>query len=440
MGSDGFGKIYFDNYHLVQTIGIVALSYILFMGGLSVEIKEIKPVFFRGLSLATVGVFITAMLTGFITHKFLNLGLKECFLLGAIISSTDAAAVFSVLRSKNISLKNNLKPLLEFESGSNDPMAVFLTLGVISLITGAAKGLISLCFMLIKQMILGILIGILIGKFAVWLINKIKLEYNGLYVVITTGIVLLSYSLSEILGGNGFMSVYVTGLTMAAAKFVHKKMLIKFHDGIAWLMQIAMFTALGLLVFIKEAYSIIKSALLVACILMFISRPVSVFLSLMPFRMNIKEKLMISWTGLRGAAPIVLATFPLTYGIKNSHTIFDIVFFVVIISVILQGSTIPLMAKLLGVDAPVSDKFYSPIEFEGDGSGKKMLELQISRKSQLVHKPLKDIKLPEDTLVAMFSRNGENHIPSGNTIFEECDIVTVFLEGKNEDKIREIFS
>lgn len=233
--------------------------------------------------------------------------------------------------------------------------------------------------MLIKQMSIGILAGILIGKFAVRLINKIKLEYNGLYVVITTGIVLLSYSLSEILGGNGFMSVYTTGLTMAAAKFVHKKMLVKFHDGIAWLMQIAMFTALGLLVFIKEACPIIKPALLVACILMFIARPISVFISLAPFKMSIKEKLMISWTGLRGAAPIVLATFPLTYGIQNSHTIFDIVFFVVIISVILQGSTIPLMAKFLGVDAPISKEFHSPIEFEGEESGKRCLSCRFQK-------------------------------------------------------------
>ncbi len=293
--------------------------------------------------------------------------------------------------------------------------------------------------MLIKQMSIGILAGILIGKFAVRLINKIKLEYNGLYVVITTGIVFLSYSLSEILGGNGFMSVYTTGLTMAAAKFVHKKMLVKFHDGIAWLMQIAMFTALGLLVFIKEAYPIIRPALLVVCILMFIARPISVFISLAPFKMSIKEKLMISWTGLRGAAPIVLATFPLTYGIQNSHTIFDIVFFVVIISVILQGSTIPLMAKFLGVDAPISKEFHSPIEFEGEESGKKMLELQISKKSLLLNKTLKDIELPKNTLIVMFSRNDERHIPSGKTVFEECDIVTVFLDNKNEDAVREIF-
>ncbi|MCD7779150.1 MAG: potassium/proton antiporter [Candidatus Gastranaerophilales bacterium] len=438
-GSDGIGSIYFDNYYTAQFIGIIALVYILFMGGLSVNMKEVKPVVGSGIILATIGVLITTVITGFLGHYFLDLNFKECLLLGAIVSSTDAAAVFSILRSKDINLKKNLKPLLEFESGSNDPMAVFLTISAVSLITGEITSYYDLIFMFFKQMILGIIFGFVIGKAAVKLINKIRLEYNGLYVVLTTAIVAFAYSLPPVIGGNGFMSVYVCGLTMSASKFVHKRMLTNFHDGIAWLMQIIMFLMLGLLVFVKNLYYVIKPALIITLILVFIARPIAVFISMIGFKESFKEKLFISWVGLRGAAPIVLATFPLLAGINHSHEIFNIIFFVVIVSVVIQGTTIPLTAKLLNVDAPASKNINSPIEFEAGESDKKLFEFQIECHAPAVNKALKDLILPNDTLITMISRGSDYLIPSGNTIFEECDIVFIFSDYSNEDKLKEIF-
>lgn len=438
-GSDGPGNIYFDDYYAAQFIGVIALAYILFMGGLSVDIKEVKPIFKKGITLATLGVFLTAIITGFLGHYFLDFNLYECLLLGSIVSSTDAAAVFSILRSKDISLKNNLKPLLEFESGSNDPMAVFLTVGMISLITGEISSFHDLIFMFLRQMALGISLGFIIGKLAVKLINKIHLEYNGLYVVLTIAIVAFAYSFPAIIGGNGFMSVYVCGLTMSASNFVHKKMLTKFHDGIAWLMQIVMFLILGLLVFVKDLYPVAKPALILTLILVFIARPLAVFISMIPFKSSLNEKLLISWVGLRGAAPIVLATFPLLANIDHSHEIFCIIFFVVLVSVVIQGTTIPLAAKLLKVDAPAPKNLNSPIEFEAGESSKKLFEFQISKHSEAVNHTLKDLALPSDTLITMVSRGGDYLIPSGKTTFEECDIVFILSDHKNEETLKEIF-
>lgn len=343
-GSDGILGIYFEDFTLAQYVGIIAISYILFMGGMSVNINELKPVFKEGAVLATLGVFVTGILVGVCSYYLLDLSLLECMLLGAIISSTDAAAVFGVLRSKSISLANNLKPLLEFESGSNDPMAVFLTLGVIGLIT-AELNVQGLVFDFFKQMALGIAFGYLIAKLTVWILNKIRLEYDSLYVVITLASVLFAYSFISIIGGNGFIGVYVLGLAMASMKFVNKKTLIKFHDAVAWLMQIVMFLILGLLVNFKDGFAYTKQAFLIALILTFIARPIAVFLTTFMFKRSIKERLMISWVGLRGAAPIVLATFPLTENVPHAMEIFNIVFFVVIISVLLQGTTIPVYSK-----------------------------------------------------------------------------------------------
>lgn len=436
-GSDGFGGIYFDDFYVAQFVGIVALTFILFMGGLSVKIEDIRPVFKKGLSLATVGVFITAIIVGFLSHYFLKFSILECMLLGGIVSSTDAAAVFSVLRSKNISLKNNLKPLLEFESGSNDPMAVFLTVGIISLINGELQSAWGLIGMFFQQMLLGVICGFLLAKAVVWLMNKIKLEYDGLYIVIMLATVLLGYSLTSLIGGNGFMCVYVCGLVMAASNFVHKNTLVKFHDGIAWIMQIVMFLILGLLVFVKEVMVVAVPALIVALILIFVARPVSVFVSLLPFKMKMNERLMISWVGLRGAAPIVLATFPLMSGISHSHEIFNVVFFVVVVSVLVQGTTIPAMAKLLKVDAPIDKLHNSILEYDAANTNNKMIEFVIPEKSVAVGKNLFELGLPEKSIIAMIFRDNDYIIPSGGTIIHDSDVLFVLMDREYEQEVRD---
>ncbi len=442
-GSDGIGGIYFEDYMFAQSVGIVAISYILFMGGLSVDIDELKPVFTEGAVLATLGVFATGIIVGVCSYYFLNLTFLQCMLLGAIISSTDAAAVFSVLRSKSISLSHNLKPLLEFESGSNDPMAVFLTVGIIGLIT-AQLDVTSLIFDFFKQMILGCTFGYLIAKATVWLINKIKLEYDSLYIVITLASVLFCYSFISMIGGNGFIGVYVCGLAMASMKFVNKKTLVKFHDALAWIMQIVMFLILGLLVNFKAGFAMTKQAFLVAMVLTFIARPIAVFLTTVPFKRSFNEKLMISWVGLRGAAPIVLATFPLAADIPNAVEIFNIVFFVVLISVLLQGTTIPWLAKKLHVDAPLEDTSYNSIlEFDGQNTNKKMIEFTVPDNSKAVGKQIYELNLPKGALVSLvYKKNapkgGDYVIPTGSTCIEACDVLFVLLDGQKEHEVREI--
>lgn len=436
-GSDGILGIYFEDFTLAQFVGIVAISYILFMGGLSVNIKELKPVVAEGSVLATLGVFATGIIVGLCSYFLLDLPMLECMLLGAIISSTDAAAVFGVLRSKSISLDYNLKPLLEFESGSNDPMAVFLTLGVIGLITGQLDSL-GLVFDFFKQMLLGIAFGYLIARGTAWIINRIRLEYDSLYVVITLASVLFTYSFISIIGGNGFIGVYICGLALASMKFVNKKTLIKFHDAVAWLMQIVMFLILGLLVNFKDGFAYTKQAFLIALILTFIARPIAVFLTTFPFKRSLKEKLMISWVGLRGAAPIVLATFPLTENVPHAMEIFNIVFFVVIISVLLQGTTIPYFAKLLKVDAPLEVNHDSVLEYGGKDSNNKMIEFTVADNAEAAGKQLFELNLPQGALVSLIYKNGEYIIPTGSTTIEPCDVLFVLMDKTKETQVRKI--
>lgn len=436
-GSDGILGIYFEDFTLAQYVGIIAISYILFMGGLSVNINELKPVFKEGAVLATLGVFVTGIIVGICSYYLLDLPLLECMLLGAIISSTDAAAVFGVLRSQSISLGYNLKPLLEFESGSNDPMAVFLTLGVIGLITAQLNPA-GLFIDFFKQMILGILFGYIIAKLTVWTLNKIRLEYDSLYVVITLASVLFAYSFISLIGGNGFIGVYVLGLAMASMRFVNKKTLIKFHDAIAWLMQIVMFLILGLLVNFKDGFAYTKQAFLIALILTFVARPIAVFLTTFMFKRSFKERLMISWVGLRGAAPIVLATFPLTENVPHAMEIFNIVFFVVIISVLLQGTTIPFIAKLLNVDAPLEVNHDSILEYGGKDTNNKMIEFTVSDNSDAAGKQLFELKLPEGSLVSLIYKNGDYIIPTGSTTIEPCDVLFVLMDKNREKDVRKI--
>lgn len=436
-GSDGLLGIHFEDYTLAQFVGIIAISYILFMGGLSVNTDELKPVIKEGSVLATFGVFATGIITGICSYYLLNLSFLECLLLGGIISSTDAAAVFGVLRSKSISLDYNLKPLLEFESGSNDPMAVFLTVGIIGLITNQLN-VSGLVFDFFKQMILGITFGYIIARAVVWIINRIKLEYDSLYVVITLASVLFTYSFISMIGGNGFIGVYVCGLTMAGMKFINKKTLIKFHDAVAWLMQIVMFLILGLLVNFKDGFAYTKQAFMIALILTFIARPLAVFITTIPFKRSIREKLMISWVGLRGAAPIVLATFPLTANIPHAMEIFNIVFFVVLISVLLQGTTIPYIAEKLKVDAPLEVSHDSVIEYGEKDPNNQMLEFTIPHNSLAVGKQIFELNLPQGSLVSLIYKKGEYIIPTGSTKIEPCDVLFVLMNKNKEHEVYEI--
>ncbi|MCE3047620.1 potassium/proton antiporter [Helicobacter kayseriensis] len=350
MGSEGILGIEFDNPQTAQIIGTIALLFILYDGGLSTNYSHIKPILLEGSLLATFGVLITALAIAFCAHLFLDFTLLESFLLGAIVSSTDAAAVFSILRAKKLALKNNIGNVLELESGSNDPMAIFLTLTILNLIgiqNWEEFSFWMLAWEFILQFALGIGLGFLFGILFPKICHFAKISHANLYALLSVAWLLLMYGFTSSIGGNGFLCIYIAGILIHRSDFPFKQNVLDFHDTLAWMMQIIVFLVLGLLVFPSELFNEAIPALILTFLLIFFARPLGVFLSLIKSRYNFKEKCFISWVGLRGAVPIVLATYPYLEGLQKSHQIFNIVFFMVFISVFIQGMTLsPLANKL----------------------------------------------------------------------------------------------
>ena len=372
------------------------------------------------------GVALTALLVGCFATTLLGFSWLEGLLLGAIVSSTDAAAVFGVLRSRSIALRGRLKPLLELESGSNDPMAIFLTIGLTQLLMDASTQLVDFVPTFFLQMALGAAVGYGMGWSMVRLVNGLRLEYEGLYPVLTIALVLFTYGAAATLGGNGFLAVYLAGLVMGNHTFIHKRSLEHFHDGLAWLMQIVMFFTLGLLVFPSHLLPVAAVSLFVAGFLMFVARPVAVLLTLLPTTLHWRERLMVAWVGLRGAVPIILATFPQVAGVPQAETIFHVVFFTVLTSVLLQGTTLPLVAKWLGVDAPHTETPQYPIDFvPTDRMQSDLVEMTIPPGAEVVGKRILEIGLPAGALIVLLSRRGEFLIPGGGTILEAGDTLLV---------------
>jgi cell volume regulation protein A len=440
-GSEGPGGIYFDNPVIAQTIGVVALALILFSGGIDTRWAEVRPVFARALSLSTVGVILTSVSVSIAAVLLLGFSPVEGFLLGAIVSSTDAAAVFATLRSRRASLKGELRPLLEFESGSNDPMAIFLTIGAITLLMNPGASILTLIPLFVQQMAVGGILGYGIGKLTVHLINVLKLEYEGLYAVLTLAMALFVYSFTTLMGGNGFLAAYIAGLVIGNATIVHKRSLIRFHEGIAWLMQITMFLALGLFVFPSQLLPALVPGILIAFVLIFIARPVAVYLALLPWRMNSHEKIMVSWVGLRGAAPIVLATFPLLAGLPSANVVFNLVFFTVIISAVLHGTSIPLVARMLDLSAPAPSRSRFGMELdlpEGSQSQSELIELVIPPGSSVINKQIVNTGLPQGTLIILIAKGKEQFSPRGATVLEEQDTLLVLTTAERADEVRQL--
>ena len=348
-GSDGPGGIEFDYPRAAQYLGVIALSFILFSGGLDTDWREVRPILWSGLTLATVGVFLTALLVGGFAFVVLDFSWLDSLVLGAVVSCTDAAAVFAVLRAKKVSLRRHLKPLLELESGSNDAMAVLLTVGLLRLVTNPETTMPDLVLMFVMQMAIGTAAGLAMGRAMAFLMNAIRLDYEGLYPVLSVSLVFFTYAATATVGGNGFLAVYIAGLVLGHHEFHAKKELLRSHDVIAWLMQIIMFLTLGLQVFPSRLLPIIGIGLLISGFLMFLARPIAVFISLLTSRLTFRETVFISWVGLRGAVPIILATFPLVAGNPQADMIFHLVFFIVLTSVLLQGTTLSRVARWLKV-------------------------------------------------------------------------------------------
>jgi cell volume regulation protein A len=351
-GSEGPGGIEFDYPRLAQSLGVIALTLILFSGGLDTHWHQIRPVVLKGFALATVGVCLTAGLVAWLSIWLLDFALLDGLLLGAIVSSTDAAAVFMILRSRQIRLRGQLAPLLELESGSNDPMAVFLTVGLITLLTQPGATPLDIVPMFFHQMILGALIGYSMGACMTALCRHLRLEYEGLHAVLSLGVALFTYGVTASVGGNGFLAVYLAGLTVGNSAIKQLDYLRRFHEGQAWLMQIMMFLTLGLQVFPSQVVPVIGPGLILSLFLMFAARPAAVLATLVFSELNLKEKLFVSWGGLRGAVPIVLATFPLIAGLHQAQIIFNLVFFIVLTSVLLQGTSLISVSRWLGLTGP----------------------------------------------------------------------------------------
>lgn len=355
-GSEGIGGIYFNNPEITQFIGIAALVFILFSGGMDTKWDEVKPILWRGMTLSTVGVLITAVTVGLFINWITGFSFMESLLIGAIVSSTDAAAVFSIFKSRGKrALKNNIEPILELESGTNDPMAYFLTTTLIFLILNPTTSIGSTILLLIQSIGLGVILGFVFGKGMVFLINKIKLHITGLYPVLSIALAFLTFSVTYFVGGNGFLSVYIAAIILGNSEFVQKKVQMQFLDGLAGLMQIIMFLTLGLLVFPSQIVPIIGVGIVISFFLILVARPIAVFLCLTPFKVPSKDQVFISWVGIRGAVPIIFATYPIVAGINGSNMIFNIVFFITITSALLQGSTINLVAQKLGLSKSETD-------------------------------------------------------------------------------------
>lgn len=431
-GSDGPGGIYFNDPQTAQLLGVVALTFILFSGGLDTKWESIKPVIRNGLALSTVGVLVTAGLVGLFATYVMGFGIYEALLLGAIVSSTDAAAVFSILRSKSFGLKGNLRPLLELESGSNDPMAYFLTISMLYIIQNPEVSMWALIPKFAIAMTLGVACGYVFGKLMVWILNRIQLNIDGLYPVLVLSLVFFTFSFTERIGGNGFLAVYSSALLLGNSNFIHKKSLMRFYDGQAWLMQIIMFLTLGLLVYPTQIIPIMGEGVMISVFLIIVARPLSVFISLAFAKdMNVRKKLFISWVGLRGAAPIVFATYPLLANVEYAYTIFHLVFFISVSSVILQGTTIPFFAKWLHVNVPERIRRRFPLDIElREDLRSELVEMDIPADSPAAGKAVVDVNLPKNAFIVLIHRTGKYFTAGGDTVLEPGDHLLLMADSK----------
>jgi cell volume regulation protein A len=448
VGSDGVG-IEFRSPHQAQYVGIIALNIILFSGGMDTRFSEIKPVVVPGVILSIAGVLLTALFTGIFIYwltnnviKTVTFSLVESFLLASIMSSTDSASVFSILRSKGLTIKHNLRPLLELESGSNDPMAYMLVILCIQLLQATAVQPGKIVFSFFQQFIIGVLVGVILGRFAVYLINHIHLDYEGMYSVLLLSMVFFLFGFTSVLGGNGYLAVYIGGLIIGNQRFVYKRSMMRFFDGLTWLFQIIMFLTLGLLVNPHELLPIAGIGILIGLFMIFVSRPVSVFALLLPFKkIKFRGKLFVAWIGLRGAVPIIFATYPWISGVQQAETMFNIVFFITILSLLLQGTSVPLVANWLGL-GDRNEKGSKPKlkEFDIDLSDEinsAVAEIVITEEMLKNGNKLSDLSLPDKVLVTMIKRGGEYLVPRGNTSLEIGDIVLLIAD--NEELLQEAY-
>ncbi len=444
-GSDGLG-FQFHNADEAQFIGMVALSVILFSGGMDTKFREIRPVLAPGIALSTAGVLLTAFFTGVfiwwisgMSWTNICLPFTTSLLLAATMSSTDSASVFAILRSQRMNLKHNLRPMLELESGSNDPMAYMLTIVLIQFIQSEGMGAGSIALSFLVQFAIGAAGGYVLGKLAIWMLNKLNIDNQSLYPILLLAFVFFTFSFTNLLKGNGYLAVYIAGIMVGNNKIMHRRQIHTFMDGLTWLFQIIMFLCLGLLVNPHEMIEVAVVALLIGVFMILVGRPLSVFLSLLPFRgVTTKSRLFVSWVGLRGAVPIIFATYPVVAGVEGSNLIFNIVFFITILSLVIQGTTVSAAARLLGLSAPLPKTGNAfgvelPEEIDSDLSDMTVTPEMLSEADTL-----KDMNLPRGTLVMIVKRGDEFLIPNGTLKLKAGDKLLLISERNGREGKRPV--
>lgn len=422
-GSDGLFKIQFDNFGFAEQICSIALIFIMFYGGFGTKWSEAKPVAVKAVLLSTVGVVFTAVLVGVFCHFVLRFSWLEGFLLGALLSSTDAASVFSILRSRQLNLKYGTASMLEVESGSNDPCAYMLTIILLSMM-GAGAQSVSVPALVFSQLFFGLLCGVVIALVAAVVLREFEFETEGFNAAFVVAVALLSYALPSVLGGNGYLSAYLVGLLLGNSDIPDKKVLVHFFDGVTGLMQMLIFFLLGLLSSPSHIPAVVPVALLVAVFLTFIARPLAVFLLLTPFRAKLSQQLLVSWAGLRGAASIVFAIMASISGIQTDNDIFHIVFFVVLFSILLQGTLLPFVSyKLNMVD--IHGNVFRTFTDYSDEDDVDFIRLTIQPNHPWTGQQIKQLTLPPDCLLVMIIRDGETLVPQGDTIICAGDVIVL---------------
>ena len=440
-GSDGPGGIYFEDFHLAKGVGTIALIITLFAGGLETNWNDVKGIKFAGTSLASFGILISAGLVAVFLHYVNGFTWPTGFLLGAIVSSTDAAAVFALFKGRGLRPKGHAKAFLEFEAGSNDPMAFYLVMLSLAWSLGTLEPSWSLVPSFLLSMGLGLGIGLGASSLFIGLVKRIQLDHAGLYPVLTLSSLFMVYSVAELFHGNGFLAVYVFGLAVGNRRFVRKGALLDFYDGMAWLLQIVMFLLLGLLVYPTQLGQVAADGLLLSAFLMFIARPLSVWLSLAPWRPHWREVVLISWGGLRGAVPIVFACYLPLSGLPDSGDFFHLVFFVVLVSALLQGTTIPWMAKKLGLVVKHDESADLSLPGQGGETHGGVMEVTIPSTAQVSGKTVLELELAKGTLIVYIQRGSDVFAPHGATTILAGDKLLLMSQDRGQAlKMKELLT
>jgi potassium/hydrogen antiporter len=438
LGSDGPGGIAFDDARLAREVGVVSLAAILYEGGLSTSWRRLREVVAPAVLLSTVGVVVTAAVTGAAAHGLFDLSWTESLLLGAVVSSTDAAAVFATLR--NTRLRRGLARTLEAESGGNDPVAIALTLGLIAWIEHRGYGAGDLSLLLVRQLGLGLAIGLVLSLAAAWVFARIPPSIGAFAPVASVAAGALAYGAADAAHGSGFLAVYLVGLAVGSTPSRYRGQLVAFHVGVAYVAQVALFIVLGLLVFPSQLPHVALASLGLTAALIFAARPIAVWASTLALRQfNRRERLLLGWAGLRGAVPIVLGTFVLSSHLGSANTIFNAVFFVVLVSAVLQGTTLELVAKKLGL-LVASGRSEPPLEVTSAWSSLSLVEFAVASDHAVAGAVVRELGLPRQALVALVVRGDEAIPPSGNTTIEPGDVLVVLAPNGKGPEVEDVFS